>query len=155
MKVYSILLSILFFACGSSEEPKGEIYETNGVAIGGYDLVSYFEQSEAKLGNIAVTSTHDGLVYQFSNTENKNLFDVDPQKYLPAYGGWCAYAVAENSTKMQPDPTMWQIQDGKLLLFYDDWMTSLTGSLREEWNTDQEDYKNKADDNWVSVKEQE
>lgn len=155
MRTQAILLLFLFLACGSPEGPKGKVFETNGVAIGGYDPVSYFEQAEAKIGNADVTSSIDGVTYQFSSASNKNLFDSDPQKYIPAYGGWCAYAVAESSTKMEPDPTMWQIQDGKLLLFYDDWMTSLTGSLKEEWNTDQTGYKEKADDNWVIVENQE
>lgn len=155
MKIHFILLSLLFFACGSSEGPKGEVYETDGIAIGGYDPVSYFEQSEAKLGDPGATTIVDGVTYQFSSTKNKKLFDGNPEKYLPAYGGWCAYAVAENSIKMEADPTMWQIQDGKLMLFYDDWMTSLTGSLKEEWNTDQASYKVKADENWVNVEKQE
>ncbi|MEP1093950.1 MAG: YHS domain-containing (seleno)protein [Cyclobacteriaceae bacterium] len=155
MKIHFILLTFLFFACGSSEEPKGEIYATDGIAMGGYDPVSYFEQSEAKEGNPEVTSSVNGVTYQFSSTKNKSLFDGNPQKYLPAYGGWCAYAVAKNSVKMEADPTMWQIQDGKLLLFYDDWMTSLTGSLKEEWNTDETGYKVKADENWVEVKDSE
>jgi len=155
MKIHLILLAFLFLACGSSERPQGEIYTTDGIAMGGYDPVSYFEQSEAKAGNPLVTSSLNGVTYQFSSASNKNLFDSDPQKYLPAYGGWCAYAVAEKSLKMEADPTMWQIQDGKLLLFYDNWMTSLTGSLKEEWNTDQTGYKLKADENWIEVKDSE
>ncbi len=151
MKTHYLLLILLISACGSSEEPKGKVFVTNGVAVGGYDPVSYFVQSEAMPGDASVTSTVNGITYQFSSAGNKDLFDSDPEKYIPAYGGWCAYAVAESSTKMEPDPTMWQIQDGKLLLFYDDWMTSLTGSLKEEWNTDHEGYKRRADDNWVVV----
>ena len=109
------------------------------------------DDGASNVGDTTVTSTVNGITYQFSSATNKNLFDAEPEKYIPAYGGWCAYAVAESSTKMEPDPTMWQIQDGKLLLFYDDWMTSLTGSLKEEWNSDQAGYKERADDNWVTV----
>lgn len=154
MKAYFIPIVLLVAACGSSSEgPKGPVFEANGAAIGGYDPVAYFEQSEAILGDPNFATIVDGVTYQFSSIENKKLFDSNIDKYTPAYGGWCAYAVAESSTKMEPDPTMWQIQDGKLMLFYDDWMTSLTGSLKEEWNTDQEAYKKKADDNWVVVEE--
>lgn len=152
---YSVLLIVVayvFSSCGGSEAPKGQVFEVDGVAIAGYDPVAYFEQSEAKAGKLETSSSYNGLTYQFSSTKNKSLFDQNPEKYIPEYGGWCAYAVAESSTKMQPDPTMWQIQDGKLLLFYDDWMTSLTGSLLEEWNTDQSDYKKKADANWEGLK---
>ncbi len=152
MKKLTFLIAIIVFGCSSSPEaPKGETFLVNGVAIGGYDPVAYFEQSEARIGNENTTSSYNGVKYQFASTKNKNLFDTDPEKYIPEYGGWCAYAVAESSTKMEPDPTMWQIQDGKLMLFYDDWMTSITGSLKEEWNTDQEGYKKKADGNWPKV----
>lgn len=152
MKARLIPILMLLAACGSSEEPAGKVYEKNGIAIDGYDPVAYFEQSEATLGSIDYTSTYEGLTYQFSSSENKSLFDEEPQSYIPSYGGWCAYAIAETSTKMEPDPTMWKIQEGELLLFYDDWMTSLTGSLKEEWETDEGEFKTRADGNWETVK---
>ena len=151
MKKLSILLLVFVVACGSSEGPKGETYTANGIGLDGYDPVAYFEQAEARLGNENTTSSYNGITYQFTSTKHKELFNENPEKYLPAYGGWCAYAVAESSTKMAPDPTMWQIQEGRLLLFYDDWMTSLTGSLKEEWNSDQNGYLQKADTNWPEV----
>lgn len=148
----AILLTIFFLtACGDSDGPKGKVYQSEGVALAGYDPVAYFEQGDALLGNVSTTSNYEGLTYQFTSSENKELFDNGPEKYLPAYGGWCAYAIAESSTKMEPDPTMWKIQNGELLLFYDDWMTSLTGSLKEEWDTDEAGYKEKADTNWEVV----
>ena len=142
---------LLLISCGGSEEPAGEVFEKGGIAIDGYDPVAYFEQGEPKIGTENTTSEYQGLTYQFTSTKNKTLFDEDPEKYVPAYGGWCAYAIAETSTKMQPDPTMWQIQEGRLLLFYDDWMTSLTGGLKEKWNEDADDYLSKADANWPAV----
>lgn len=146
------LMSLIFFACGSGNEgPKGTIFEVNGVALAGYDPVAYFEQSEAVLGTEGESVDYQGLKYYFSSTKNRALFEANPDKYLPAYGGWCAYAVAESSTKMEPDPTMWQIQDGQLQLFYDDWMTSLTGSLKDAWNETPEEYKKKADGNWENI----
>lgn len=147
-----ILFIFIVSACGGSDTPKDEVYAVEGIAMGGYDAVAYFEQGEAKEGNANTVSSYNGLTYQFSSTKNKTLFDEAPDKYLPAYGGWCAYAIAEASTKMEPDPTMWKIQDGKLLLFYDDWMTSLTGSLKEEWESDESTYLEKAEKNWESVK---
>ena len=151
-RIVYLLPALILFSCASnSEEPKGPVYNLNGVALAGYDPVAYFEQGEPKVGMEDEVVTYEGLKYYFSNTKNRLLFQENPTKYLPAYGGWCAYAVAETSGKMEPDPTMWQIQDGKLQLFYDDWMTSLTGSLKEEWNTDPKSYKVKADSNWEKM----
>lgn len=153
MKYLFTISIFILAACGSNDAPKEQTYAVDGIALDGFDPVAYFEQGEAKVGTENTLSTYEGLTYQFSSTKNKNLFDESPEKYLPEYGGWCAYAIAEAATKMQPDPTMWKIQDGKLLLFYDDWKTALTGSLKEEWETDEEGYLNKADQNWESVKD--
>jgi len=148
-KLSYILISLTIISCSSgNSEEKDPIFNEEGIALAGYDPVAYFEQSEAKLGSKSESINYQGLDYYFSSTKNKLLFKENPEQYLPAYGGWCAYAVAETSTKMEPDPTMWQIQDGKLHLFYDDWMTSLTGSLKKEWNEDPSNYKVKADENW-------
>lgn len=147
------LVILITVGCSGSNEEKPAIFNEDGVALAGYDPVAYFAQGEAKKGTDIESATHDGLTYYFSSTKNKNAFIANPDSYLPEYGGWCAYAVAETSTKMEPDPTSWQIQDGKLLLFYDDWMTNITGNLKEEWNQDSINYKTKADKNWTSIEQ--
>lgn len=150
MKYLTNVLAItLLISCSSgSEEPSGTVFAKNGLALDGYDPVAYFEQSEPKKGSESEMVVYEGFTYLFSSTKNKQLFEENPEKFLPAYGGWCAYAVAESSTRMSPDPTQWQIQDGKLQLFYDDWTTSLFGGLKESWNEDSISYQNKADLNW-------
>lgn len=144
-------ISLFFLLACADDAPKEKNYIQNGVAIKGYDPVAYFESEEAQIGDPQWTATHDGVTYHFSSAENQALFLSTPQNYLPAYGGWCAYAIAANNNKMEPDPTMWKIQDGKLLLFYDDWMSSVTGTLLEEWNTEPENYQQKADHNWKEM----
>ena len=156
MNKISLLLVVLIttFSCGSkSEQPKDQIYNVEGIALDGYDPVAYFIQGEPKRGLVDEKVDYQGVTYLFSSTKNRLLFLEEPQRYLPKYGGWCAYAVAETSSKMEPDPTMWQVQNGELQLFYDDWMTSLTGSLKKEWNTNPTDYKKKADINWGEMGE--
>ncbi|MEP1034616.1 YHS domain-containing (seleno)protein [Ekhidna sp.] len=148
-KISTLLLAIsLISSCNTVDAPKDEIYNIEGIALDGYDLVAYFAQGEAKKGVNQEVVNYNGISYQFSSTKNRRLFEENPEKYLPEYGGWCAYAVAETSTKMEPDPTQWQIQDGQLILFTSSWMTKLTGSLKEEWNQDPIDYEVRADANW-------
>ena len=154
MKKINILLAVLVFtvACSSgSDAPKDEVYNVEGIAIDGYDPVAYFEQGEARKGIKNESVDYQGLKYYFSSTKNRVLFEESPEKYLPAYGGWCAYAIAEASKKMEPDPTMWQIEGGELQLFYDDWMTNLTGNLKDTWNESPAEYKAKADQNWSVI----
>ncbi|WP_462252796.1 YHS domain-containing (seleno)protein [Ekhidna sp.] len=151
LSILTLALAIAVACSSGSDEPKDETFNVGGVAIDGYDPVAYFEQGAAKKGVEEESVNHNGLTYYFSSTKNRLLFQESPEKYLPEYGGWCAYAIAESSTKMEPDPTMWQIEDGKLQLFYDDWMTNLTGSLKDEWNENPKEYKVKADGNWESM----
>lgn len=154
MKKVVILLAaiVMLHACNmESDLPKDEVYNVGGLAIDGYDPVAYFEQGEARKGVEAEVVIHQGLKYYFSSTKNRLLFMENPDKYLPNYGGWCAYAVAENSIKMEPDPLQWQIQEGELILFTSSFMTQLTGSLKDEWNEDPGDYEKRADSNWIEM----
>ena len=151
MKNTFVLLAAvaLFTACSAGTDlPKDEVYNVDGIAMNGYDPVAYFVQGEPKKGLEAESLNHKGLVYYFSSTKNRLLFSENPDKYLPNYGGWCAYAVAETSTKMEPDPEQWQIQDGELILFTSSFMTKLTGSLKDEWNEDPVNYELRANSNW-------
>ncbi|WP_436515004.1 YHS domain-containing (seleno)protein [Ekhidna sp. To15] len=154
MKKTYIFIAMLFLmsACSSdAESPKDEVYNVGGVALDGYDPVAYYEQGEAKKGTEAESFNYNGLAYHFSSTKNRLLFMENPNKYLPNYGGWCAYAVAETSTKMKPDPAQWQIQDGELILFTSSMITKLTGSLKDEWNEDPEAFETRADSNWTEM----
>lgn len=152
-KINTLLLVLVISTACSTEsgESKDTIFNVEGIAIDGYDPVAYFEQGEAKKGMENESVKHEGLTYYFSSTKNRQLFQENPEKYLPEYGGWCAYAVAETSTKMEPDPTQWQIQDGELILFTSSWMTKLTGSLKEEWNEDPDAFESRADTNWKAI----
>ena len=145
------LFVLLITACSDDDSHKPDVYVSQGVAIDGYDPVAYFTLAEATPGKESIQASHNGITYQFSTEEHRQLFTSQPEKYLPAYGGWCAYAVAENSFKMEPDPTNWQIQDDRLLLFYADFWTSLQGGLKAEWNTAPTDYEQKANYNWADM----
>jgi YHS domain-containing protein len=89
-----------------------------GIAIKGYDPVAYFEQGGPRKGLAKFTVQHKGVNWRFSSAENKAKFEADPTKYEPAYGGYCAYGVAQGYlVKIEADA--WKIRDGKLYLNYD------------------------------------
>ncbi len=83
--------------------------------VNGYDLVSYFTDSKAAKGEYHHQARVDGIVYLFTSTENRDAFKEDPAKYLPQYGGWCAFAIAK-SAKVPGDPEYWAIVDGRLFI---------------------------------------
>ncbi|MEM0913850.1 MAG: YHS domain-containing (seleno)protein [Planctomycetota bacterium] len=86
------------------------------VGILGYSPVSYFTEGEAQPGSPKYTATHDGVTYFFTSAEQVDLFNANPHKYVPAYGGWCAFGAAvENHFPISPES--FKIVDGRLMLF--------------------------------------
>lgn len=86
-----------------------------GLAIQGYDPVAYFTDNKPVKGNAKFSSDFDGAKYWFASAEHKTLFDTNPAKYAPAYGGYCGYAASID--RLSPvSPEWFQILDGKLIL---------------------------------------
>ncbi|NQV60552.1 MAG: YHS domain-containing protein [Alphaproteobacteria bacterium] len=114
-----------------------------GRAIGGYDPVAYFTDGRAVEGKSAFTAKWMGANWRFASAANRDLFVAAPDKYAPKYGGYCAYAVAQNSTA-KIDPRAWTIVNGKLYLNY-----SL--DIQKTWSADRDAYIAAADKNWPGV----
>lgn len=105
-----------------------------GVAVGGYDPVSYFTDGKPVAGRPDLTVEHQGATWRFASAENRELFKVDPAKYAPQFGGYCAWAVAEGYTA-KGDPNAWTIADGKLYLNYNksvqkNWEENIPGNVK-------------------------
>lgn len=88
---------------------------STGLAMQGYDPVAYFTVGEATKGDYRITALHDDALYRFSSEENKAAFEANPEAYLPAYGGYCAFGTAMGF-KFDGDPNHWKIVDNKLYL---------------------------------------
>ncbi|AUC21760.1 hypothetical protein BTO15_06405 [Polaribacter sejongensis] len=118
-----------------------------GFVAEGYDVVSYFNNTSVK-GNKKFVADYDGVQFKFSSKENLEIFNRSPKKYVPAYGGYCAYAIGAKGEKVSIDPETFEIRDGKLYLFYNSWGTN-TLELWEEEGA--EGLKIKADKNWLNI----
>jgi YHS domain-containing protein len=116
----------------------------SGLAIDGYDPVAYFKSNKAIEGKKEFAVNHQGAVYYFSSTGNKDAFIKNPSAYEPQYGGWCAYAMGKNGAKVNIDPETFKIINGKLYLFYNRFFNNTLTS----WNKDETNLKTKADANW-------
>src|SRR5437016_9928131 len=66
----------------------------DGAAILGYDAVAYFTENKPLKGDPRFQSEYEGAKYYFASSEHKALFDANPAKYAPAYGGYCGYAAS-------------------------------------------------------------
>lgn len=116
---------------------------TSNLAIRGYDAVAYFDQNAAIEGDKQFESDWMGATWRFSSAANKALFDANPEQYAPQYGGYCAWAVANNKTA-SVDPTQFAVVDGKLYLNYN-------RSVQERWLKDPAGFIESGDKNWPSL----
>lgn len=112
-------------------------------AVGGYDLVSYHQDSGPVRGTGFHTTQYKGVTYLFADEANKATFAAAPEKYLPAYNGYCAYGLALGQ-KFNSDPTVYEIIGGTLYL-------NLDGDIQKEWAKDIQGNIRKADQNWEAI----
>jgi len=140
--------SILILTVISISHSQNKDYNTKkGVAIQGYDVVSYFKNMPEK-GSSKITHDYNGVTFQFTSQDHLNLFASNPEKYLPQYGGYCAYAIAKKGKKVNIDPETYEIRDGKLYLFYNSWGNN---TLNSWLNNSPEELVLKANLNWKNL----
>ena len=140
------LLIISLFILGIfSLEAYSAQHTSNTVGVNGYDLVSYHTDKRPLRGNGNYTADHGGVTYLFSSEDNKDTFEKNPGKYLPAYGGWCAFGVAVGK-KFSADPEVWEIVDGRLYL-------NLDQGIKKEWRKDIKGNIFKANSNWSKIRD--
>jgi YHS domain-containing protein len=112
----ALSVGVLVPALARAETPPVAAVNTaGGVALKGYDAVAYFITGEPTLGLAEYTHRWKGVTYRFASAENRERFKADPEKYVPQYGGYCAYAMSINRIA-DIDPARWAIVDGKLYL---------------------------------------
>ena len=136
-----LLLTILTATAALAVDPINTTRK--GVAVEGYDVVAYHVDGKATKGRQEFTHRHQGAEFRFASAEHRDLFAADPGRYAPQYGGYCAYAVSQNST-YDIDPLAWDIVDGKLYLNY-------SKKIRKKWQADRDEYIRLADANWPGL----
>lgn len=112
----------------------------DGIALDGFDPVSYW-RGEPLQGSPDFTSELEGVTYWFANEKNMELFEEDPAKYIPRYGGYCAFKMADGQ-QQSADPMNYKIHDDQLYLFSREDLYD----VKEDWEHSSEDYINRAND---------
>lgn len=150
MRITCLICILLFTsALVSAQTDRDRTKQFNirkGIALEGYDPVSYFDDGPVE-GNESFRTVYGGIVYQFSSQKNLNRFKAAPEKYEPAYGGWCAYAMGDTGEKVKIDPETYTILDGKLFLFYNFW----GNNTLTDWKKNEKKLKESADRNWRNL----
>jgi len=146
MKAKLTLLLFLFVATLSSQSLD---YNTKKSFVArGYDVTEYFNNKATKGSSKHIVS-YDGVKYKFASQKNLEKFKKQPKKYIPQYGGYCAYAIAVNSEKVDVNPKTFEVRDNKLYLFYNSFGINTLNKWIEE-NADE--LQAKADINWQKIK---
>ncbi|HEV8287229.1 MAG TPA: YHS domain-containing (seleno)protein [Chitinophagaceae bacterium] len=143
----TFLFSLVIINCVGQDVTqlrKSQYNLDNGIAINGYDPVAYFKQGKPVKGKREFAVFVQGVTYYFNSLENKEEFKKNPAKYEPQYGGWCAYAMGKDGSKVEVDPETFKIIDGKLFLYYNKFFNNTLKS----WNKNEANLKAKADLNW-------
>ncbi len=137
------LLFLLLMCVVSTLSAQSVNVDAQGVALEGHDPVAFFTDQKPVKGVPSIKTTAEEATYYFANAANLEAFKAEPKKYLPAYGGFCAYGVAKGSkVKVQIDT--WQVTDGKLYLNYDQ-------GVKTKFNKDVPGFVVKANGNWPKV----
>ena len=149
MKIPLLTLVISFILVSSTpQELRLKHFNlSEGLALQGYDPVSYFKDKKALVGSKDFLVRYKGVLYRFSSSGNKALFIAKASQYEPEYGGWCAYAMGLDGSKVEIDPKTFKIVNGKLYLFYN----KLGNNTLTDWNKNEPSFLLKADSYWLKI----
>ena len=110
-----LVVGIAGSSAASADSPVPAVNAAEGIGLKGYDPVAYFINGAPTQGAEQYSLVWKGVTYRFASAENLERFKADPEKYLPQYGGYCAYAMSLNRIA-DIDPSRWAIVNGKLYL---------------------------------------
>ncbi len=148
----ALALSPLTFSAAFAGE---QYIDKTGFAVSGYDVVSYFDLDQSKVGTsqtvpapgkASIIADYNGATFAFSTPENRARFVADPAAFAPRYDGHCAYGVAKGG-KVPGNPTLWRIVDGKLYL-------NITKNVVGFWEEDIPGNLSKSESNWTTIEPQ-
>jgi len=126
-------------------EATGPVYTKNAgetLALSGYDAVSYFVGDGVPVeGTTDHVVVYQGFDYRFSSAENAATFAAEPAKYVPAYGGYCAWAIGANDALAPGNPNVYEIVDGKLYLNFNE-------QVQGNWQKEKEKFIADGDKNY-------
>ncbi|HSD91452.1 MAG TPA: YHS domain-containing (seleno)protein [Methyloceanibacter sp.] len=114
-----------------------------GLAVHGFDVVAYFTEARPVQGEAKFAAIHNDATYRFASKANLEAFKANPDHFVPAYGGYCAYGVSVGA-KFDGDPRFWKVMNGKLYLNLDE-------GIQQAWLKDVPGAIEKADANWPAL----
>lgn len=148
IQIFSTLLFLMVNSGSMASEPVS--ISNKGITIGGFDTVSYHSedvkaQHKAIKGKKDLSVEWNGAIWQFTSEINRDAFLDDPERYRPAYGGYCANALSIGEGLIKTNGKTWDIFDDQLYVFY-------APRGRKRWNDGNwATYKMDADKAWKTI----
>ncbi len=145
--VVLLILTILVLAVRYKLSPLswniyGEVNTSDNVAIDGFDPTTYHLSSAVQKGKDSISYHWKDADWHFVSEENRSMFQADPEKFAPQFGGYCALGISMGMTA-DADPEVWLIENGKVYLFMKD-------EPKDEWLNKQADgIVNDAENHWA------
>ena len=154
LRTIAAVLAAALICVGAADARAPEIYLDEGgvfskawdYAVNGYDVVAYQsldEDAAPVAGDDAYTATYQGARWRFSSQDNLDAFNADPARYAPAYGGYCAWALARGQLA-KGDPAVWYVHGGTLYL-------NVNRRFQRRWLSDLENEIARGDANWPAA----
>ena len=138
-----VCASVPAFAADEYNVSTGTTLSGAGVALRGDDVVALATGLEVATGHAKYTVERDGVAYYFASEETMKQFKANPERYMPQYGGFCAFGVAIGK-KLDAAPRFADIVDGKLYVF-------LNAVAFEKYKEDKAGTLAKAEQNWPAM----
>lgn len=145
--IFTIVYSSVFAQNYSKENREKHFNIKKNIGISGYDPVAYFEEKKAIKGNKNIKASYKGVLYHFSSEKNQQLFLKAADKYEPEFGGWCAYAMGIDGSKVNINPETFKVINGRLYLFYN----KLGTNTLKLWNENETSLQTKANKYWKNT----
>jgi YHS domain-containing protein len=144
-----VVLSVVLTLGVNAQDKMSTNIDNSNIALQGFSPVSYLDLGLAQRGNKSFKSEYNKVAYYFTGSEQQKKFDANPKKYLPQYGGYCAFGVYAGA-KFRVDPSKFVVKDGKYFLFLNNVELDAKQLWLEEKN--HSGLKNIADENWSKLK---
>lgn len=144
----SIVLLLAISHLSTAQDKMANNIDNSNIALNGYSPVSYLNLGLAQKGSKQFKSEYKKVVYYFTSAAQKTAFDKSPEKYLPQYGGYCAFGIYAGA-KFRTDPTKFIVKDNKYYLF----LYNVELDAKELWlkENNHKLLANKADGNWKKL----
>ena len=147
IKTTVMVLAIIVSTNSFAQNKKANNIDDSKIGLQGYSPVSYLDLGLAQRGSKQFKATHEGIAYYFTSAEQKKAFQKNPAKYMPQFGGFCAFGVYAGA-KFRVDPNKFVVSNGKYYLFLND----LEVDAKQLWISEKESkLLAKANSNWKSL----